>query len=47
MRVKKFIIKEGTYTHILNPEWIKINYPDTYRFIHSKGYDEAIKDNFR
>ncbi len=33
MKEEKFIKKEGTQTIILNPEWIKKNYPDTITLI--------------
>jgi len=31
--IEKYIKKKGTQTIILNPEWIKKNYPDTFEMI--------------
>lgn len=33
MKVKKFIFAPNSSTIILNPEWIKINYPLTFELI--------------
>ena len=38
--IEKFIKKKGTQTWILNPEWIKKNYPDTINLIK----EEVISD---
>lgn len=51
--IEKFIKKQGTQTIILNPEWIKKNYPDTVNMIKReiiqeislKGYGYQYSDN--
>ena len=42
---EKFIKKEGTQTIILNPEWIKKNYPDSYNQIANSKLSQIEKEN--
>lgn len=45
MKTPKFIKAPNSSTIILNPDWIKKNYPKTWDLIYREGFENGI-DNY-